>query len=79
MYYKKILSLLLFTALVNQGCATTYKEHITSDPSGAEIYWGYSESSFVDTDYVTPFERSIYGKPTALRRVRRGPGKRVAL
>ena len=62
MYYKKILSLLLFTALVNQGCATTYKEHITSDPSGAEIYWGYSESNFVDTDYVTPFERSIYGK-----------------
>lgn len=62
MYYKRILSLLLFTALVNQGCAPTYMEHITSEPAGAEIYWGYSESNFVDTDYVTPFERSIYGK-----------------
>jgi hypothetical protein len=67
MYCKKILSLLLFTALVNQGCASTYKEHITSDPPGAEIYWGYSESNFVDTDYVTPFERSIYGKPWKAR------------
>jgi len=45
-----------------QGCASTYKERITSDPPGADIYWGYSQSSFVDTDYVTPFERSIYGK-----------------
>ena len=62
MYYKKILSLLLFTALINQGCASTYKEQITSEPPGAEIYWGHSESSFVDTDYITPFERTIYGK-----------------
>jgi len=62
MYYKKILSLFLFTALATQGCSTTYKERITSDPPGADIYWGYSQSDFVDTDYVTPFERSIYGQ-----------------
>jgi hypothetical protein len=62
MSYRKILSLLLFTAIAGQGCASTYKEHITSDPPGADIYWGYSQSDFVDTDYVTPFERSLYGK-----------------
>jgi len=57
-----MLSLLLFTALASQGCASTYKERITSNPPGADIYWGYPQSNFVDTDYVTPFERSIYGK-----------------
>lgn len=62
MYYKRLLSLLCFTALAIQGCASTYKERITSDPPGADIYWGYSQSNFVDTDYVTPFERSIYGR-----------------
>jgi len=62
MHYRKILSLVLFTALASQGCASTYKERITSEPPGAEIYWGYSQSHFVDTDYVTPFERSISGK-----------------
>jgi hypothetical protein len=62
MNYKKLLSLLLFTGLAIQGCASTYKERITSDPPGADIYWGYAQSNFVDTDYVTPFERSIYGK-----------------
>ena len=62
MYYRKILSLLLFTALASQGCTSVYKERITSDPPGADIYWGYSQSNFVDTDYVTPFERSLYGK-----------------
>ena len=62
MYYRKILSLLLFTALASQGCTSAYKERITSDPPGADIYWGYPQSNFVDTDYVTPFERSIYGK-----------------
>ena len=67
MCYRKILSFLFFTALVCQGCASTYKERITSNPSGANIYWGYSQSSFVDTDYVTPFERSIYGKPWEAR------------
>ncbi|KPK19199.1 MAG: hypothetical protein AMJ70_09140 [Dehalococcoidia bacterium SG8_51_3] len=62
MSYRKILSLLLFTAIASLGCASTYKERITSDPPGADIYWGYSQSNFVDTDYVTPFERSLYGK-----------------
>jgi len=62
MYYKKLLSLLFFAALAIQGCASTYKERITSDPPGADIYWGYSQSNFVDTEYVTPFERSIYGR-----------------
>jgi hypothetical protein len=62
MNYKRLLSLLLFTALAIQGCASTYRERITSDPAGADIYWGYSQSNFVDTDHVTPFERSIYGK-----------------
>lgn len=62
MCYRKILSLLLFTAIASQGCASTYKERITSEPPGADIYWGYSQSNFVDTDYVTPFERSIYGQ-----------------
>jgi hypothetical protein len=59
---KKILSLLLLTVLASQGCASTYKERITSDPPGASIYWGYSQSNFVDTEYVTPFERSRDGK-----------------
>ena len=62
MYDRKILSLLLLTVLASQGCASTYKERITSDPPGASIYWSYSRSNFVDTDYVTPFERSRYGK-----------------
>jgi hypothetical protein len=62
MNYKKLLTLLLFSVLAIQGCASTYRERITSDPPGADIYWGYSQSNFVDTDYVTPFERSIYGK-----------------
>lgn len=63
MCYIKFLAFLLFAGLAIQGCASTYKERITSDPSGADIYWGHSQSNFVDTDYVTPFERSIYGKP----------------
>ena len=62
MCYKKFLLFLLFAGLAIQGCAHTYKERITSDPSGADIYWGYSQSNFVDTAYFTPFERSIYGK-----------------
>ena len=59
---RKILSLLLLTVLASQGCASTYKERITSDPPGASIYWGYSQSNFVDTEYITPFERSRDGK-----------------
>jgi hypothetical protein len=62
MNYKRLLPLLFFTALAIEGCASTYKERITSDPAGADIYWGYSQSNFVDTDYITPFERSIYGR-----------------
>jgi hypothetical protein len=62
MCHRKILFVLLFSVLASQGCASTYKERITSDPSGADIYWGYSQSDFVDTDYVTPFERSLYWK-----------------
>ena len=53
---------MLSIGLAIQGCASTHKERITSDPPGADIYWGYSQANFVDTEYVTPFERSIYGK-----------------
>ena len=62
MPYRKILPLLLLIALASQGCASTYKERITSDPPGASIYWGHSKSDFLDTEYVTPFERSRHGK-----------------
>jgi hypothetical protein len=62
MCHSKILSLLLFAALASQGCASTYKERITSDPPGADIYLGYSQSNFVDTEYVTAFERSLDGR-----------------
>ncbi len=62
MHYRKLLPLLILIVLAITGCASTYKERITSDPPGASIYWGYSQSNFVDTDYVTPFEKSIYGK-----------------
>lgn len=60
---RKLLFLIVLIAPVVQSCATTYAERITSDPSGAVIYWGSSQSKFVDTDYVTPFERSIHGSP----------------
>ena len=59
---RKLLFLLVLIAPVIQSCASTYAERITSDPPGADIYWGHSQSNFVDTDYVTPFERTIYGR-----------------
>ncbi len=62
MVTRKLLLLFVLLAPFIQSCATAYKESITSDPPGADIYWGYSQSHFVDTEYTTPFERSLYGK-----------------
>lgn len=61
MLCRKFLPTLLLITLAIQGCASTHEERITSDPSGASIYWGYSQANFVDTDYVTPFKRTLYG------------------
>ena len=55
---RNLLLLLVLLVPVVQSCASTYAERITSDPPNANIYWGYSQSNFVDTDYVTPFEGS---------------------
>lgn len=57
-----LLLLLALLAPIIQSCASTYAERITSDPPGADIYWGYSQSNFEDTDHITPFERTISGR-----------------
>ena len=61
--------LLLVVLLVPflESCASTYAERITSDPPEANIYWGHSRFDFVDTDYVTPFERSTSEKALEAR------------
>ena len=59
---RKLLFLLVLIVPVIQSCASTYAERITSDPPGAGIYWGYSQSNFVDTEFITPFERTISGR-----------------
>ena len=59
---RKLLLLIVLMAPVIQSCASRYAERITSDPPSADIYWGYSQFNFVDTDHVTPFERTISGR-----------------
>ena len=59
---RKLLFLIVLITPFIQSCASKYAERITSDPPNADIYWGYSQSNFVDTDYVTPFERTISGR-----------------
>jgi hypothetical protein len=59
---RKVLLLVVLTVPAIISCATTHKENITSNPPGADIYWGYNRTNFVDTEYVTPFQRSLYGK-----------------
>ena len=62
MHLTKVLLLLVLTVPGIISCGTTHKENITSNPEGADIYWGYNRTNFVDTEYVTPFQRSLYGK-----------------
>jgi hypothetical protein len=62
MHMRKVLLLFVLTVPGMISCGTTHKENITSNPSGADIYWGYNRTNFVDTEYVTPFQRSLYGK-----------------
>ena len=62
MHMRKVLLFVVLTVPVIISCGTTHKENITSNPSGADIYWGYNRTNFVDTEYVTPFQRSLYGK-----------------
>jgi hypothetical protein len=62
MHMRKVSLLLVLTVSGIISCGTTHKENITSNPSGADIYWGYNRTKFVDTEYVTPFQRSLYGK-----------------
>ncbi|MEE9120723.1 MAG: hypothetical protein V3U56_05500 [Syntrophobacteria bacterium] len=62
MHMRKVLLLVVLTVPAIISCGTTHKENITSNPPGADIYWGYNRTNFVDTEYVTPFQRSLYGK-----------------
>ena len=62
MHMRKVLLLVVLTLPTIISCGTTNKENITSNPQGADIYWGYNRTNFVDTEYVTPFQRSIYDK-----------------
>ena len=62
MHMRKVLLLAVLTVSGIISCGTTHKENITSTPQGADIYWGYNRTNFVDTEYVTPFQRSLYGK-----------------
>ncbi|MBE9533492.1 MAG: hypothetical protein IMF03_00710 [Proteobacteria bacterium] len=62
MHMRKVLLFVVLTVPAIISCGTTHKENITSNPSGADIYWGYNRTNFVDTEYVTPFQRSLYGK-----------------
>ena len=62
MHMRKVLLLVVLTVPAIISCGTTHKENITSNPSGADIYWGHNRSNFVDTEYVTPFQRSLYAK-----------------
>ena len=62
MHMRKVLLLAVLTVAGILSCGTTHKENITSNPLGADIYWGYNRTNFVDTEYVTPFQRSLYDK-----------------
>ena len=62
MHMRKVLLLAVLTVTGIISCGTTHKENITSKPQGADIYWGYNRTNFVDTEYVTPFQRSLYDK-----------------
>jgi hypothetical protein len=55
-----LLAVLTATGIIS--CGTAHKENITSNPQGADIYWGYNRTNFVDTEYVTPFQRSLHDK-----------------
>lgn len=59
---RKLLLLIVLTIAGIMSCGTIHKENITSNPQGADIYWGYNRNNFVDTEYVTPYQRSLYGK-----------------
>jgi hypothetical protein len=58
---RKVFLLVVLTVPAIISCGTTHKENITSNPPGADIYWGYNRTNFVDTEYVTPYQRSLYG------------------
>ena len=62
MHVRKVLLLAVLTVTGIISCGTTHKENITSNPQGADIYWGYNRTNFVDTEYVTPYQRSLYDK-----------------
>lgn len=62
MHMGKVLLLVVLTVPAFIRCGTTRKENITSNPPGADIYWGYNRTNFVDTEYVTPFQRSLYNR-----------------
>ena len=62
MHMRKVLLLVVLTVFAVISCGTIHKENITSNPPGAGIYWGYNRTNFVDTECVTPFQRSLYGK-----------------
>lgn len=64
---RKLFFLFVLIAPFIQSCAATYKESISSDPPGADIYWGSSQSEFADSNYKTPLERSIHGKALEAR------------
>ena len=62
MHMRKVLLLVVLTVPAIISCGTTHKENITSNPPGADIYWGHNRTNFVDTEYITPFQRSLYAK-----------------
>jgi len=60
----KLLSLwvvLIFIFL--SGCAGSIHEIVTSEPPGANIYWGKTSSSLKQTDFRTPNSRKLSTSP----------------
>jgi hypothetical protein len=55
-----LLPLLLLHTLL-PGCSLKVDEVILSEPSGARIYWGNSESELQFSSFMTPHSRSIRG------------------
>ncbi|MFC1862525.1 tetratricopeptide repeat protein [Thermodesulfobacteriota bacterium] len=62
MVRRVIFAIFLLLVLINPAWADTIKEIITSDPPGADIYWGKTKSGLQKTGLRTPQTRSIQAK-----------------
>jgi len=51
------------TLLFLSGCAGSIHEIVTSEPPGANIYWGKTSSSLKQTDFRTPNSRKLSTSP----------------